>query len=78
MGILRHKLKISPLLLLAAIGTGNADERLDVKDFQLTDVCTDTVKKHGLKTFEIDDRFSTPAITVRQAEARAICRRRIL
>ena len=69
MGILRHILKISPLLLLAAIGTGNADERLDVKDFQLTDVCTDTVEEHGLKTFEIDDRFSTPTVTVRQADA---------
>ena len=47
MGILRHILKISPLLLLAAIGTGNADERLDVKDFQLTDVCMTLLKNMG-------------------------------
>ena len=41
----------------------------DVRDYQLTTVCAETVEEHDLKTFEINDLVSTPQVVMRQPAA---------
>ena len=62
-------------LLFATIGLqfradASAEKRShDVRDYQLTTVCAETVEEHDLKTFEINDLVSTPQVVMRQPAA---------
>ena len=63
-------LALSILLVAASVSTGEADEWLDISDYQLTAVCSDTVKKYELSQFQIEaQRQYLPEISLRNPEA---------
>ena len=63
-------LAISTLLVAAFVSTGNADEWLDISDYQLTSVCSDTVQKYELTQFQIEtDLYYMPEISLRDPDA---------
>lgn len=63
-------LALSTLLVAASVSTGNADEWLDISDYQLTSVCSDTVKKYELAQFQIESKADyLPEVSLRDLEA---------
>ena len=63
-------LALSTLLVAASVSTGNADEWLDISDYQLTSVCSDTVQKYELTEFQIEtDPYYMPKISLRDPDA---------
>ena len=67
-----HQSLLAPLTLLvaASVSTGNADEWLDISDYQLTSVCSDTVQKYELTQFQIEtDPYYMPEISLRDPDA---------
>ena len=60
---------ISPLLIAASVTAGDAEEHLDVDDYQLTEVCSETVQKYQLETFQLETNSYLPEILLRNAEA---------
>ena len=63
-------LALSTLLVAAFVSTGKADEWLDISDYRLTEVCSDTVQKYGLSQFQIEaQRQYLPEISLRNPEA---------
>ena len=66
---LRSLFALLTVFLSASVTTGNSSELFDVRDYQLTTVCEETVEKHHLKTFEVNDLVSTPEVAIRQPEA---------
>ena len=63
-------LALSTLLVAAFVSTGNADEWLDISDYRLTEVCSDTVQKYELSKFQIEaQRQYLPEISLRNPEA---------
>ena len=60
---------ISPLLITASVTAGDAEEHLDVDDYQLTEVCSETVQKYQLETFQLETNSYLPEILLRNAEA---------
>ena len=63
-------LALSTLLVAAFVSTGNADEWLDISDYRLTEVCSDTVQKYELSQFQIEaQRQYLPEISLRNPEA---------
>ena len=63
-------LALSTLLVAASVSTGNADEWLDISDYQLTSVCSDTVQKYELAQFQIEtDPYYMPEISLRDPDA---------
>ena len=58
-----------PLLLTASVTTGDAEEHLDVDDYQLTEVCSETVQKYQLETFQLETNSYLPEISLRNSEA---------
>ena len=67
-----HQSFLAPLTLLvaASVSTGNADEWLDISDYQLTSVCSDTVQKYELEQFQIESKADyLPEISIRDPSA---------
>ena len=63
-------LALSTLLVAASVSTGKADEWLDISDYRLTKVCSDTVQKYELSQFQIEaQRQYLPEISLRNPEA---------
>ena len=63
-------LALSTLLVAASVSTGKADEWLDISDYQLTAVCSDTVKKYELAQFQIESKGDyLPEISLRDLDA---------
>ena len=63
-------LALSTLLVAASVSTGKADEWLDISDYRLTEVCSDTVQKYELSQFQIEaQRQYLPEISLRNPEA---------
>ncbi len=55
---------------LALLSTGNADDWLDISDYQLTSVCSDTVQKYELAQFQIEtDPYYMHEISLRDPDA---------
>ena len=64
-------LALSTLLVAASVSTSRADEWLDISDYQLTSVCSDTVQKYELTQFQIEtDPYYTPEISLRVPDAK--------
>ena len=55
--------------LLVSADASAEEQSHDVRDYQLTSVCAETVEEHDLKTFEINDLVSTPQVVMRQPAA---------
>ena len=55
--------------LTASVTTGDAEEHLDVDDYQLTEVCSETVQKYQPETFQLETKPYLPKISLRNAEA---------
>ena len=63
-------LALSTLLVVASISTGNADDWLDISDYQLTSVCSETVQKYKLVQFQVEtDPYYMPEISLRNPNA---------
>ena len=63
-------LALSTLLVVASISTGNADDWLDISDYQLTSVCSETVQKYKLVQFPVEtDPYYMPEISLRNPNA---------
>jgi len=63
-------LALSTLLVAASVSTGKAEEWLDISDYQLTSVCSDTVQKYELSQFQIEAQHKyLPEISLRNPEA---------
>ena len=63
-------LALSTLLVAASVSTGNAEDWLDISDYQLTSVCDETVQKYELTQFQIEtDPYYMPEISLRDRDA---------
>jgi hypothetical protein len=63
-------LALSTLLAAASVSTGNAEEWLNISDYQLTSVCSDTLKKYELAQFQIESKADyLPEVSLRDLEA---------
>ena len=63
-------LALSTLLAAASVSTGNAEEWLNISDYQLTSVCSDTLKKYELAQFQIESKADyLPEISLRDLDA---------
>ena len=63
-------LALSTLLVAASVSTSKADEWLDISDYRLTEVCSDTAQKYELSQFQIEaQRQYLPEISLRNPEA---------
>ena len=70
MVVRQYLLALSTLLVAASVSTGKADEWLDISDYRLTEVCSDTVQKYELEQFQIEaQRQYLPEISLRNPEA---------
>ena len=70
MVVRQYLLALSALLVAASVSTGNADEWLDISDYRLTEVCSDTVQKYELTQFQIEtDPYYMPEISLRDSDA---------
>ena len=70
MVVRKSLLALSTLLVAAFVSTGNADEWLDISDYRLTEVCSDTVQKYELSKFQIESNSNyLPEISHRDLKA---------